>query len=178
LSPKCANELVANIESCRDVFVTRLIKSGLIDEESFTLDSSAVSVLVEYLVANTSRQDSMLATNSLAHLGDNRTDLTILNHIMSLIAEGESPPDVKIFTKPTGAGPTYSTHVEVHKVHRIAKRAAHHDGTDHAHNHETESGIRARQMANDGLRITTNSFSTYQLITCLTLTIMVRLNQL
>ena len=42
-------------------------------------------------------------------------DHTILNHILSLIAVGETPPEVKVFTKPTPIEGAFSTHVEVHQ---------------------------------------------------------------
>lgn len=96
---------------------------------------------------------------------DNRTDHTILNHILSLIAGNESPPDVKVFTKPTGIA--YSTHVEVHQVHhhRIAKREAHHDGTDHDHRGHADRGGHANHakheknenVANQKLNATLNA---------------------
>ena len=64
------------------------------------------------LTSSNFNPSSFLALNMI----DNRTDHTILNHILSLIAVGETPPEVKVFTKkPPQTGSLFSTHIEVHR---------------------------------------------------------------
>lgn len=87
------------------------------------------------------------------------TDHTILNHILSLIAVGESPPEVKVFTKPSrdpmqGA---FSTHVEVHQrqpsssshpssqsIFSRSKRSPNHD-QDHDHSNDRPHVLRQQK---------------------------------
>lgn len=62
------------------------------------------------------------------------TDHTILNHILSLIAVGESPPEVKVFTRTSKKDDgnlqgAFSTHVEVHQRYPRRRRSTMHDGT-------------------------------------------------
>lgn len=71
---------------------------------------------------NTTSQDTGISYNPVYYGAENSinissTDHTILNHILSLIAVGESPPEVKVFTKPSrdGMQGAFSTHVEVHQ---------------------------------------------------------------
>ena len=85
------------------------------------------------------------------------TDHTILNHILSLIAVGESPPEVKVFTKPSrdSMQGAFSTHVEVHQKlpsssstsFSRSKRSPH-DGHDGDHNHDHDDPHVLRQQEN------------------------------
>ena len=72
--------------------------------------------------------DSLSDANSTGSNNASSTDHTILNHILSLIAVGESPPEVKVFTKANKKDDgnligAFSTHVEVHQRYPRRRRS-------------------------------------------------------
>lgn len=71
---------------------------------------------------------SNLHNNNNLNNNNSSTDHTILNHILSLIAVGESPPEVKVFTRASKKDDgnlqgAFSTHVEVHQRYPRRRRS-------------------------------------------------------
>ena len=97
----------------------------------------------------------MVITYNPIYYGDNTvtgsgnlsasTDHTILNHILSLIAVGEAPPEVKVFTKPTPIEGAFSTHVEVHQ--RYPRASLHPTASAAAYSARLSASLRRQRRA-------------------------------
>jgi len=117
---------------------------------------SGYSSYSEDTVGNNNNNNGGISYNPIYYEGKSHsisTDHTILNHILSLIAVGESPPEVKVFKKANrdGMEGAFSTHVEVHQ--RLPSNMNFINSRSQARHEEEEEAV-------TGIRVTETSPTT------------------